>query len=83
VRFKFAERTIYPLKDEKFLLETLQHWFQNNMSTVTTATKMHVHKNTLHYKLRRIEELTNLKLNKINDLVLLYLGYLFLEDNFN
>ncbi|WP_407058211.1 helix-turn-helix domain-containing protein [Tigheibacillus jepli] len=49
------------------------------MSASKTAASMHVHKNTLHYRLKRVEELTGLQLNKIDHLVMLYLGYLFLR----
>ncbi|MDY0394374.1 helix-turn-helix domain-containing protein [Virgibacillus halophilus] len=78
-REKFVKRTIAPLSKEAYLLETLQHWFENDMSTSKAATRMHVHKNTLHYRLKRVEELTGLRLNRAEDLVLLYLGFVLLQ----
>lgn len=73
----FINRTIQSLITETYLIETLEAWFKNDMSPGKTADNMYVHKNTLHYRLRRIEELTDLKLYKVEDLVSIYLAYQF------
>lgn len=40
------------------LLETLSIWFECGGSATATAERMHFHRNTIHYRLRRIEDLT-------------------------
>jgi len=75
---QFVARTIRALEKETFLIETLKAWFENNMSISKAATHLHVHKNTLHYRLKRVEQLTGLKTDQVEDLVQLYLGYLLL-----
>lgn len=77
-KLQFVERTIRPLKKDSFLIETLQAWFENDMSINKASAHLHVHKNTLHYRLKRVEQLTGLNLHQIQDLVQLYLGYLLL-----
>ncbi|SHG07220.1 CdaR family transcriptional regulator [Ornithinibacillus halophilus] len=74
----FIDRTIRPLLQQEELLKTLEVWFQNDMSNQLAAKELHIHKNTLHYRLRRIEELTQLNLKKLHHLVILYLAYRFL-----
>ncbi len=41
------------------LLETLRTWFTEQGATSAAATKLHVHRNTVRYRLRRLEELTD------------------------
>ncbi|GAA0610036.1 sugar diacid recognition domain-containing protein [Virgibacillus siamensis] len=77
---KFIKRTIRPLLQEEVLLETLDCWFQNNMFKQRTAKKLHIHINTLQYRLKRITEVTDLHLNDIDHLVTLYLSYRFLHE---
>lgn len=73
----FVNRTIAPIINNEVLFETLKVWFENNMSLQKTSEQLFIHKNTLQYRLRKIEELTNLKVNRLHDLVLLYVGYRF------
>ena len=75
----FIERTISPLLDDKVMLQTLNCWLENDMSIQKTANALHVHKNTLYYRLEKIEDLTNLDISKINDVMLLYIGIKFLK----
>lgn len=77
----FIDRTIAPLLDDKVMLHTLNSWLENNMSIQKTAEALHVHKNTLYYRLEKIKALTNLDVNKINDLILLYIGNKFRKEN--
>ncbi len=76
----FVMRTIGPLLKEKELLETLKELFKQNHSLKNTSNQLHIHINTLHYRLKKVEELTQLKSNNIHDLVILYLGILFLDE---
>lgn len=56
------------------LIETLDSWFRNNRSTSDTAAEMHCHRNTVVYRLNRIEELTGSRLDNARDQLLLRLA---------
>nr|WP_314544391.1 sugar diacid recognition domain-containing protein [uncultured Massilia sp.] len=58
------------------LRRTLDAWFANGESATTTAGALHIHRNTLDYRLRRIEELTGLDLGRSEDRLLLYVSAL-------
>lgn len=56
------------------LLKTLTAFFDQNCDVSQTCEVLHIHRNTLRYRLDKIEQRTNLKINKINDLTRLYLA---------
>lgn len=76
----FIRRTVEPLKEEPVLLGDLMTWFNENQSMQNTAKKLHIHKNTLMYRLQKIERLTGLSVTSTHDLFLLYLGLQLLEE---
>ena len=51
-----------PPADRDLLLETLRAWFAEDGSATAAAARLHVHRNTVHYRLRRVEGLTGLSL---------------------
>jgi carbohydrate diacid regulator len=77
---EYIQRTIGLILKEKDLLETLAELFRQNHSLKNTAQSLHIHINTLHYRLKKIEELTQLNTNRIHDLFCLYLAVLFLDE---
>ncbi|MCK4308450.1 MAG: helix-turn-helix domain-containing protein [Candidatus Atribacteria bacterium] len=74
---EFIEKTIYSTKNNKekkinkFLLETLQGFFDNNLSITQTAKALFIHRNTLLYRLERVKKITGLDPKKFDDAVLL------------
>jgi len=56
------------------LLLTLTTHLDHDLSVRATSEALHVHKNTVVYRLRRIEELTGLSLRNTRDLALLVLA---------
>lgn len=56
------------------LRRTLEAWFAHDMKTAPSAAALHVHRNTLDYRLRRIGELTGLDLARLDDCLLLFIG---------
>lgn len=56
------------------LRRTLAAWFAHDMKAVPSAAALHVHRNTLDYRLRRIGEITGLDLARLNDCLLLFIG---------
>ena len=72
-------RVIGPLEDyaerrESELIETLEAFVASGLDRRGTAERMHVHPNTLDYRLRRIQELTDLDLRRPGDLALITLA---------
>jgi hypothetical protein len=56
------------------ILSTLRVWFAEDGATSIAAEKMHVHRNTVRYRLRRLEELTGRSLAHPTGLAELYLA---------
>ncbi len=56
------------------ILSTLRVWFAEDGATSVAAEKMHVHRNTVRYRLRRLEELTGRSLGQPTGLAELYLA---------
>ena len=81
VREEFVHRTIAPLQEEAELLHNLRVWFAENQSMQNTAQKLHIHKNTLSYRLQKVEQLTDLSVSNIQDVFLIYLGLLFIDES--
>lgn len=60
------------------LLNTFLIYMKNNGERAKTANEIHIHRNTLNYRLEKIEEITGLKFNNHLDLFQLitsYIGY--------
>jgi DNA-binding PucR family transcriptional regulator len=47
-----------PTTDRNVLLGTLRSWFAQSGSAAAAAEQLYVHRNTVRYRLRRVEELT-------------------------
>jgi len=58
------------------LRRTLDAWFEHDGAAAQTAAALHIHRNTLDYRLRRIEALTGLLLARMEDRLLLYVSAL-------
>lgn len=56
------------------LRRTLDAWFAHNGHPLATAKALHIHRNTLDYRLRQISELTGLDLENTDDRLLLYVA---------
>lgn len=61
------------------LRKTLAAWFAHGNHPLSTARALHIHRNTLDYRLQKIAELTGLDLADTDDRLLLYVA-LQLED---
>jgi carbohydrate diacid regulator len=57
------------------LLETLLCFIENNGDMNAISNKLHIHRNSLAYRLQRIEILTNKNPKKFTDLFQLFTGY--------
>ena len=71
---RVRERTIDRLSPELAL--TLETYLQAGSSVAATAARLYLHRNTVHYRLRRIEHITGLDLTRMEDRMLCELGVL-------
>lgn len=58
-----AAALLDPLREHEHLLTTLRCWFASDANNGATALELHLHRNTLRYRLNRIEELLGLTLS--------------------
>ena len=70
VREEFLKRTIEPILEEEELLHNLEVWLQSSGSLQEIAEQLHIHKNTLKYRLNKIENLLGIDLANKNDLTM-------------
>lgn len=63
----FADDVLGPLPADAALLDTLTTWFACNGSPQRTARELHVHPNTVAYRVRRVEEVTGMRLDQARD----------------
>ncbi|MER3490022.1 MAG: hypothetical protein C4328_09015 [Meiothermus sp.] len=70
------QRILEPLLSFPSLIPTLEAYLASGGSSKQTAERLGIHPNTVLYRLRRIEELTSLNLNSLQDLMLLCMAIL-------
>jgi carbohydrate diacid regulator len=75
----FLKQTIHMMEKDQILIETLQHYMNNNQSIKRTAEEMNIHINTLHYRLNKIEELTGINPKTTEGIVIFYISLLLLN----
>ncbi|MDG4809445.1 helix-turn-helix domain-containing protein [Micromonospora sp. WMMD1120] len=78
-RRAFHQRLLHPLADydrshDARLVHTLDMFLRCDGSWTRTAKALHVHVNTLRYRIQRIEQLTGRRLHRFDDRVDLYLA---------
>ncbi|MDF2152918.1 sugar diacid recognition domain-containing protein [Vibrio sp. CAU 1672] len=62
------------------LMRTLKAFFAQNCDLHQTAQSLHIHRNTLRYRLDKINQETSLNINNIDDLFHLYLAMQLFDD---
>ncbi|MFI9358309.1 PucR family transcriptional regulator [Streptomyces lydicus] len=72
VRGAFSSRVLGPLASRgsashRMLLETLEVFLAQHGSWARTAEALHLHVNTVHYRIQRIETLTGRDLSRLDD----------------
>lgn len=63
----------YDFKVNGNLLQTLEAYLQHNCHMKATADALHIHENTLSYRLKRITEVSGMNLNSMDEKVSCYL----------
>lgn len=64
----------YDQENHTEYIATLTSWLESAMNDSLTAEKMHIHRNTLYYRLHRISELFHIDLHDMKTCVQLYLS---------
>ncbi|EMT46245.1 CdaR family transcriptional regulator [Anoxybacillus flavithermus] len=77
---ELIKRTIEPLIHDEELLHTLRTLFANDLSLKRTAEALHIHINTLHYRLKKIQDYTKLNVRHLEHIITLYLAIRFLDE---
>lgn len=70
----FVRNLLTQLLPEKYLIETVDVFFNENMSLTQTAKNLNIHRNTLLYRLSKIKKITGLDPRNFNDAVKLKLA---------
>lgn len=78
-KIPFSNKKISNIKKDKNLFKTLKSFLNNNLSLSKTAQELKIHRNTLIYRLEKIEELSDLNPKNFEDAFQLYIG-IILED---
>lgn len=60
--------------DKNLLFKTMQQYFFSNCDLAHASQKLFIHPNTLRYRLDKIEQITSLSFNNIEQKFVLYLG---------
>jgi DNA-binding PucR family transcriptional regulator len=63
-----------PEPDRDVLLHTVRVWLSEDGATSVAAQRLHLHRNTVRYRLRQVEELTGRSLTKPLDLADLHVA---------
>lgn len=64
----------YDQKNNTSLIETITAFADNNLSNKITAEKMHIHTETLRYRLEKIKELTGYDIHDSKDLMIILIA---------
>ncbi|KMK75362.1 CdaR family transcriptional regulator [Alkalihalobacillus pseudalcaliphilus] len=78
---EFMARILRSLSEEADLLRTIRAYLYHNQSIVETAKALHIHKNTLHYRLNQISLLTDIDVKSSFGITVFYLALLFAKEN--
>ncbi|WP_159439898.1 CdaR family transcriptional regulator [Bacillus sinesaloumensis] len=79
VQAEFIRRTVVTLLDDIDLINTVFEFIKHNQSIKETAKALHIHVNTLNYRLNKVEERTGLHPRNFKDLATLYIGFVILN----
>ena len=79
---KFLTEAVSKILDDSELYESLQAFFENNLNISETSRNTFVHRNTLVYRLDKIQKLTGLDARNFEDAVCIRL-YMWLKNRDN
>ncbi|WHY23344.1 CdaR family transcriptional regulator [Bacillus velezensis] len=77
-RHEFPQRVFQEALRNEELMNTIRTLFHYDLSLKKTAEEMHIHINTLRYRLSKAEQLTGLSFQRTEDIVTMYVALYFL-----
>jgi len=80
-RQEFINRVLNGIDKDEELLYTLKIYLQHNQAIKAASCYMHIHINTLHYRLRQIKEITGIDPKETEGVTLFNLVLSFLENH--
>lgn len=78
-QIRLAKRLLAPLLAETDLLKTVRAYFAENLNLTKAAESLHIHRNTLIYRLGKIKDLTKLDPENFENAVQIKLALILLE----
>ncbi len=63
------------------LIRTISEYFIQNCDACQTCQNLHIHRNTLRYRLEKTEQITSLNINNLNNILQLYLAVTLFDKN--
>lgn len=80
-RNEFPQRVLGEALEHQELMNTIRTFFHHDLSLKQTAEDMHIHINTLRYRLAKAEQLTGLRFDRTEDIVTMYVALYFLDQD--
>ena len=71
----------YDTENDTYLYETLKVYSLSYMNAKVASDRLHIHRNTLTYRLSRIEDVSLLNLDDSHEMLLVYLSYYINQDD--
>ncbi|QZY56517.1 CdaR family transcriptional regulator [Crassaminicella profunda] len=68
--------------DWKELFKTIRAWCESGFSQIQASKILHIHRNTLNYRLEKIYQISGMDVRKFRNALALYLGVLMVELGF-
>lgn len=78
-QIELAKKLLSPLIKEPDLLKTVRAYFSNNLNLTKAAAELHIHRNTLIYRLGKIKDLVGLDPEAFEDAVQVKLALTLLD----
>ena len=81
-REEYVKRILGPILYDSELLGNLEIWLNSNRSMKDTADQLHIHKNTLKYRIKKIEQALQVDLHNIKDQSSLYIALFLYKQHY-
>ena len=61
-----------PIEYDMELLQTVHQFFENGFNASVTAKKLHIHRNTFHYRLTKFQDITGISVRSFDGALIAY-----------
>ncbi|MEK3973480.1 PucR family transcriptional regulator [Psychrobacillus sp. FSL K6-1267] len=73
------QEVLIPIEFDTELLQTVQAFFENGFNASITSKKLHIHRNTLHYRLSKFQEITGISVRDFDGALIVYCASLLVN----